>query len=218
MRQEETTGLWKPVDDSLFCCFFCSFVIVHFPATTHPFLHAYPVLISPRSNHHSQNGSVAGAQLADPGTTALGLNAALPLSSCVPSAGVASWSLCSFFCKMEFIVATLKPWRENGDFVGKPLTRGSTVSVNSRVLSWYIITRIQGSWCPKGCFSHLWRELLKQYHALLSFWSEFIGRDRSQSTLGTCILGRALVDQGTFLREMSQVDWKRRSPGRRGEG
>ena len=157
-------GLWKPVDDSLFCCFFCSFVIVHFPALTQPFLHAYPVLFSPRSNHHSQNGSVAGAQLADPGTTALGLNAALPLSSCVPSAGVASWSLYSFFCKMEFLVAILKHWRENGDFVGKPLARGSTVNVNSRVLSWYIITRIQGSWCPKGCcFSHLWRELLKQY-------------------------------------------------------
>lgn len=102
-----------------------------FSAATHPFLHAYPVLISPRSNHHSQNGSVAGAQPADPGTTALGLNAALTLSSCVPSAGVASWSLYSFFCKMEFIVAPLKPWRENGDFVGNPLARGSTVSVES---------------------------------------------------------------------------------------
>lgn len=87
-----------------------------------PSLHAHFVLILPPSKQ-SQNGSVAGAQLPDPETTALGLNAAQPLSCGVPSAGVASWSLCFLFHKMKFIVAALKHWCEKGDFVGKPLAR-----------------------------------------------------------------------------------------------
>ena len=87
-----------------------------------PFLHAHFVLILPPSKQ-SQNGSVAGAQLPDPEATALGLNAAQPLSCGVPSAGVASRSLCFLFHKMKFIVATLKHWYEKGDFVVKPLAQ-----------------------------------------------------------------------------------------------
>lgn len=37
-----------------------------------------------------------------------------------------------------------------------------------------------------------------------------------QSALVIGILGRALVDQSRFLREMSMVDWKLSFPGRSG--
>lgn len=87
-----------------------------------PFVHAHFVLILPPSKQ-SQSGSVAGARLPDPETTALGLNAARPLSCGVPSAGVASWSLCFLLHKMKFTVAALRHWCEKGDFVGEPLAR-----------------------------------------------------------------------------------------------
>lgn len=151
---------------------FCSSVTVHFPLSTQPFLNSYFMLISPCSNRHSQNGSVAGAHRLR--NDSLGFEC--HLAAMCPWASRASQSLCFFFYKMELDVAAaplVGEQRPCGRALGLwKCSQCKAFKQQQRVPSPGAVFRNQGSQGPKVCqglcsFSHLSGRRLSKYIRLL---------------------------------------------------